>query len=87
MTCGWVTAMQVIWHFRQPELVSSILRTLQLYVERHDRLYLERQPHKSVAESGGPPDPINSWVAPTEEELVIRSSLAPPPAPSSYVDM
>ncbi|KAJ1018175.1 hypothetical protein NDA13_006491 [Ustilago tritici] len=84
---GWVTAMQVIWHLHNQELVSSLLHTLQLYVECHDRIYSKRQPHESVAESGGPPDPINSWVTPTVEELVIWSSLVPPPAPSSYVDM
>ncbi|KAJ1019614.1 hypothetical protein NDA18_006092 [Ustilago nuda] len=44
-------------------------------------------PLQPGVESGGPPDPINSWVTPTEEELVLRLSLAPPPPPSSYVDM
>ncbi|SYW82988.1 uncharacterized protein UHO2_04905 [Ustilago hordei] len=68
----------VIWHFRRPEL---------LYVKHHDQLYSEHQPHESVMESGGPPDFLHEWVAPTKEELVIWSSLAPPPAPSSYVDM
>ncbi|KAJ1577491.1 hypothetical protein NDA11_002440 [Ustilago hordei] len=87
MTGGWVTTMWVVFHLCRPGLVSSILQALQLFVEHHDQLYSERQPHESVTESGSPPDPIDEWVAPTEEELVIHSSLAPPPPPSSYVDM
>ena len=36
MTHGWVTAMQVLWHLRHHQLVSSILWVLQLFVECHD---------------------------------------------------
>ncbi|SOV02897.1 uncharacterized protein UDID_18066 [Ustilago sp. UG-2017a] len=75
MTGGW------------PELVSSILRALQLFVEHHNQLYLERHPHKSVTESGGPPNPIDTWVEPTVDEQWTRAALAAPIVPSGYVDM
>ncbi|SPC61022.1 uncharacterized protein UHOD_11214 [Ustilago sp. UG-2017b] len=87
MAPGWVTAMRVVWHLPNPALVSSILQTLQDFVARHNLLYSERQPHESVAVPGGPPDPLSDWVAPIDEEKVIRLALAPPPAPSSYVDI
>ncbi|CCF48181.1 hypothetical protein NDA11_004048 [Ustilago hordei] len=60
---------------------------LQVYVEHHDRLYSECQPHESVAESGGPLDPIDSWVEPTVKEQWTRATLAAPSVPSGYVDM
>ncbi|SOV01588.1 uncharacterized protein UDID_18130 [Ustilago sp. UG-2017a] len=87
MSGGWVTAMRVVFHLRRPELASSILRALQLFVERHDQLYSERQPHESVTESGGPPDPIDLWVVPTVNERWTRAALAAPRVPSGYVDV
>ena len=87
MSGGWVTAMRVVFHLRRPELVSSILWALQLFIERHDQLYSERQPHESVTESGSPPDPIDLWVAPTVNERWTRAALAAPRVPSGYVDI
>ncbi|SYW74705.1 uncharacterized protein UHO2_01571 [Ustilago hordei] len=57
------------------------------YVERHDHLFSERQPHESMTESGGPPDPIDSWVEPTIDEWWTRVALATPSVPSGYVDI
>ncbi|SPC65518.1 uncharacterized protein UHOD_11085 [Ustilago sp. UG-2017b] len=78
MAPGWITAMRVMWHLPNPDLD---------FVARHNLLYSKRQPHESVTMPGGPPDPLSDWVAPMDEERVICSALAPPPAPSSYVDI
>ncbi|UTT94498.1 hypothetical protein NDA17_006542 [Ustilago hordei] len=87
ITGGWVTAMQVIFHLCQLELVSSILCVLQLFVEHYNHLYSERQPHELVTKSGSPPDPIDSWVEPTVNERWTRAALAAPCVPSGYVDI
>ncbi|KAJ1035462.1 hypothetical protein NDA13_000875 [Ustilago tritici] len=87
MTHGWVTAMRVLWHLCCHQLVSSLLQALQLFVECHNQLYSEHQPHESVTESGGPPDRINTWVEPTVNEQWTRAALAAPVVPSGYVDM
>ncbi|CCF48101.1 hypothetical protein NDA11_001269 [Ustilago hordei] len=71
MSMGWATAMQVMWHLPDSNWVSTVLHTLQDFVTCHNRLYLEQQPHESVAVPGGPPDSIDTWVAPMDKELVI----------------
>ncbi|SYW82086.1 uncharacterized protein UHO2_00571 [Ustilago hordei] len=78
MTQDWVSAMHMIWHLRCQDLS---------YVERHDHLFSKHQPHESMTESGGPPDPIDSWVEPTIDEQWTRVALATPSVPSGYVDI
>ncbi|SAM61104.1 uncharacterized protein UBRO_20209 [Ustilago bromivora] len=77
----------VLWHLPKHQLVGSILQVLQLFIECHDQLFSEHQPHKLVTESGGPPDRINTRVEPTVDEQWSRAALAAPVVPSSYVDI
>ncbi|SYW80383.1 uncharacterized protein UBRO2_03651 [Ustilago bromivora] len=71
-TQGWAAAMRYVWRLANRELVSPLLQVYMIYVEHHDRLLSECQPHESVTEAGGPPGRITDVEgAPTGESALV----------------
>ncbi|SOV05661.1 uncharacterized protein UDID_06351 [Ustilago sp. UG-2017a] len=86
-TQGWAAAMRYVWRLANRELVSPLLQVYMIYVEHHDRLLSECQPHESVTEAGGPPGRITECVRPTVDEELIRATHAVRDVRTGYVDM
>lgn len=74
-TFGWTIATRRVFRIRASRLRLPLLRVLLRFSECWHELYSERQPHESVAVSGGPPDPLEEYVYPRD------------PADVDYVDM
>ncbi|SPO30393.1 uncharacterized protein UTRI_06323 [Ustilago trichophora] len=74
-TVAWGVAMGRLYRMANRRLVQPLLRLVETFVTRWDSLYSKRQPHESTTESGGPPDPLEEWVYPTDMD------------PSNYIDM
>lgn len=82
---GWLNAMRNVWRLPVPSMVESLLQVFRKYVVHHNRLYSERQPHESMAESGGPPNPLHRWVERTVDERLMQEIECA--SRSNYVDM
>lgn len=86
-TQGWAAAMRYVWRLANRELVSPLLQVYMIYVEHHDQLLSECQPHESVTEVGGPPGRVTECVLPTVDEGLIRATHAVRDVRTGYVDM